>query len=81
MNRFLMNLFGQPNGLLGKIGGKIMAASNQQINQWTVSLLDVKPSDRVLEIGFGPGVAAKKISDILLEGKYVGIDVSSVMLN
>ncbi|MGN7382027.1 hypothetical protein [Paenibacillus sp. SAFN-117] len=50
MKQFLMNLFGQPNGLLGSIGGKILASANKEINQWTVSLLGVQPDDRVLEV-------------------------------
>ena len=29
--------------------------ANRQRNLWVVSLLDVRPADRMLEIGFGPG--------------------------
>jgi hypothetical protein len=36
--------------------------SNAQRNRWVVSLLDVQPTDRVLEIGFGPGIAIQELS-------------------
>jgi len=81
MRRLLMNLFGRPHGLLERIGGKILAVTNKQINQWTVSLLDMEPEDRVLEIGFGPGIAAKMISDLIGNGKYIGIDPLEVILS
>jgi ubiquinone/menaquinone biosynthesis C-methylase UbiE len=81
MSQLLMNLFGRPNGFLGNIGGRIMAATNKEINQWTVSLLEVQRNDRVLEVGFGPGIAAEEISNIIKQGVFIGIDVSEVMLD
>lgn len=76
-----MNLFGRPYGVLGNLGGKIMAATNKEINDWTVSLLDLQRNDKVLEVGFGPGIAVEKISNIIKEGSFVGIDPSEVMLS
>ena len=32
-------------------------------NTWVLSLLDVKPDDRVLEIGFGPGTEIQRVSN------------------
>ena len=56
--------FGRPTGFLGSIVGHIMARtpSNLERIQWTLSLLDVKPADRVLEVGIGPGVAIELVS-------------------
>ena len=34
-----------------------MIHDNRDANYWTVGLLDIKPTDHVLEIGFGPGLA------------------------
>lgn len=85
-SQIMMAVFSQfhhPRGLLGKFVGFIMAnrTSNVERNQWTVDLLDIKPGDQVLEIGFGPGLSigsiAKKLSN---GGKVVGIDHSEVML-
>jgi ubiquinone/menaquinone biosynthesis C-methylase UbiE len=53
--------------------------SNRQRNRWAVSLLAVRPADRVLEIGFGPGVAVAELVRAGA-GHVYGIDHSAVML-
>ena len=55
-------------------------SSNKQRNRWVVSLLDVQPTDRVLEIGFGPGLAIAELSRRATRGTVYGIDHSDVML-
>lgn len=45
-----------------------------------MSLLDVQPADRVLEIGSGPGLAIQELSHIAREGYVCGIDHSEVMV-
>jgi ubiquinone/menaquinone biosynthesis C-methylase UbiE len=81
MRNILQKFFGRPQGFLGSIGGRIMAFTNKELNEWTLSLLNIRSSDRVLEIGFGPGIAVEKISNIIKEGITVGIDPSEVMLS
>jgi ubiquinone/menaquinone biosynthesis C-methylase UbiE len=41
--------------------------------------MEVQPSDRVLEIGFGPGIAVREIARRATRGEVVGIDHSAVM--
>jgi ubiquinone/menaquinone biosynthesis C-methylase UbiE len=53
--------------------------SNRLRNGWVVSLLDVGPDDRVLEIGFGPGVAIAALARAGA-GHVYGVDHSAVML-
>jgi ubiquinone/menaquinone biosynthesis C-methylase UbiE len=75
--------FGHPRGAAGNLTGWVMAHrdSNRPRNRWVVSLLDVKPTDRMLEIGFGPGVAIAELSRrVRPEGHIYGIDHSEVML-
>src|SRR5688572_7104460 len=55
-------------------------ASNRQRNLWVVSLLDVRPTDRVLEIGFGPGLAIAELARHITRGRVFGIDHSAVMV-
>jgi ubiquinone/menaquinone biosynthesis C-methylase UbiE len=56
--------------------------SNQQRNQWVVSLFDVQPSERVLEIGFGPGLSIAELGQrVGASGHVYGIDHSNVRLN
>jgi len=79
IGRLLTNIFGHPRGLLGRLGGYLMARSNQDTAVWLIDLLDIQTSDRVLEIGFGPGVAIELLSKKVAEGKIAGIDVSEEM--
>jgi len=74
--------FGRPIGLWGIAAGLLMAhrSSNRRRNTWAVSLLDVRRDDRVLEIGFGPGLAIRELSRIAAEGYVCGIDHSELML-
>ena len=79
----IVGQFGRPRGMAGSVAGWVMAhrRSNRQRNHWAVSLLDVQPTDRVLEIGFGPGVALAELSRRAGEAGHVyGIDRSEVML-
>jgi ubiquinone/menaquinone biosynthesis C-methylase UbiE len=55
-------------------------ASNRERNRWAVSLLDIRPRDRVLEIGFGPGVAIREIARLAVDGYVCGIDHSEEMV-
>jgi SAM-dependent methyltransferase len=73
--------FACPTGFFGNIVGFIMAhrRSNLERNEWAISLLDLQASDRILEIGFGPGVTIQKMSEIASAGVIWGIDRSQVM--
>jgi ubiquinone/menaquinone biosynthesis C-methylase UbiE len=53
--------------------------SNRQRNRWVVSLLGIRPTDRVLEVGFGPGVAVAELVRASA-GHVYGADHSPVML-
>lgn len=78
----LVSQFRQPKGMLGNLAGVIMAnrPSNVARNQWTVDLLDLQTDDRVLEIGFGPGIAIQCAASLVSAGSIVGIDHSKAML-
>jgi ubiquinone/menaquinone biosynthesis C-methylase UbiE len=70
----------KPEGILGKLVGPFMKVANQQLNNWTIDLLDIKPADRVLELGFGPGLGICKVAAITTEGLAAGIDFSELMV-
>lgn len=79
----IVGQFGHPRGVAGRVAGWVMAhrPSNRQRNRWVVSLLDVQPTDRVLEIGFGPGLAVAELSRRVGGSGHVhGIDHSNLML-
>ena len=78
--RILMRMFGRPTGLLGRLGGIIMARTNQKVAAWAIDLLGVNPSDRVLEVGFGPGVGIQRLAKSASSGRVVGVDCSTEMV-
>jgi ubiquinone/menaquinone biosynthesis C-methylase UbiE len=74
--------FVRPCNLAGWLVGWEMAlrSSNRKRNVWAVELLGVRPTDRVLEIGFGPGIAIRELSRRATHGLVCGVDHSEVML-
>ncbi|HEY2279395.1 MAG TPA: methyltransferase domain-containing protein [Streptosporangiaceae bacterium] len=69
-----------PRGAAGRVTAWEMAhrPSNRQRSRWVVSLLDIQPADRVLELGFGPGVAIAAVARAGAAHVY-GVDHSGVM--
>jgi trans-aconitate methyltransferase len=78
----LVRQFHHPTGPVGRVVGRIMAtrSSNVQRNRWAVDQLAVRPTDRVLEIGFGPGVALEALLARVTDGVVHGIDHSELMV-
>jgi SAM-dependent methyltransferase len=78
----LVRQFGHPRGPAGRLAGWVMAhrRSNLQRNRWVVSLLEVQPGDRVLEVGFGPGIAIAELARRATRGQVFGIDHSELMV-
>ncbi len=82
VGRRMVGQFMHPHGLGGHLSGWVMAhrSSNRRRNTWVVSLLDVQPTDRVLEIGFGPGIAIGELARRTTKGVVIGVDQSEVMV-
>lgn len=80
--RSAVRQFHHPSGPGGHVAGWIMGRrpSNVQRSRWAVTLLDVEPTDRVIELGCGPGVALAALSDRASRGLVVGVDYSAVMI-
>lgn len=71
---------GKPTGIVGRIFGYVMDIYNREDNCWTVSLLDIGETSKVLEIGFGTGLAISEAAKIATHGQIYGIDHSQTML-
>src|SRR5712691_4196440 len=82
IRKSIVSQFMRPRGGAGWLVGWEMAlrSSNRQRNVWAVGLLGVEPTDRVLEIGFGPGIAIRELSRRATHGLVCGVDHSAVMV-
>ncbi len=70
----------RPSGVLGRYIGCEMARDHQPENRWTVEVLQARPADQILEIGFGAGVAIQALSTVVTSGRITGMDFSPTML-
>lgn len=80
--RYLFSQGGNPRGPVGLVLAWMMGhrSSNVQRNRWIVSLLEIQSTDRILEIGSGPGVALGELARIARDGYVCGIDHSPLMV-
>jgi SAM-dependent methyltransferase len=72
--------FARPHGPLGRLVARLMRRGNATLNLWIVELLKVQPADRILEVGFGPGVALAELLARASAGLVVGVDASASMV-
>ena len=79
MKESIFKQFGKPTGIPGRFAGHFMALNNLKRSNWTIEKLNFKPTDKILEIGYGPGITLKKIAGQLTTGSITGIDHSEVM--
>ncbi len=56
------------------IAGWFKPRRNRQLVEWTISLLDLQPTDRVLEIGSGSGVAVQLAARCCTLGLIAGVE-------
>jgi SAM-dependent methyltransferase len=69
-----------PRGLFGRLLGVIWPWEHARVNAEVRNRLDLRPGQRVLEIGSGPGEALRKAALQTQGGKVVGVDVSALMV-
>jgi len=57
-----------------------MARTNGKCAAWVIDLLRVQPIDKVLEVGFGPGVGIQLLASSASAGFVAGVDPSKEMV-
>jgi ubiquinone/menaquinone biosynthesis C-methylase UbiE len=71
---------GHPTGFVGRMLGERMVRQHTPETTWTISLLDLKPEDQILELGFGAGRAIELVAAQAANGHVSGIDLSQEMV-
>jgi len=69
-----------PKGIMGRIAGEVMVRQHRPETAWTLHLLDIQPTDTVLEVGFGAGQGIKLAAERVTSGRIRGIDLSEEMV-
>jgi SAM-dependent methyltransferase len=69
-----------PTGLTGQIIGERMLRQHAPETEWSVGLLQLQPTDRILEIGFGAGRGLALALAQAHHGRVTGVDLSATML-
>jgi ubiquinone/menaquinone biosynthesis C-methylase UbiE len=71
--------FGAPKGPRGWLAAQVVARLTGDANRWMVDCLGVRPQDRVLDVGCGPGLAVAYAAEA--HGAWAaGVDASEVMV-
>lgn len=70
--------FGEPAGLLGRLGGRLMASGNGPTERHVVGLAECAPGESVLVLGPGPGVGVREL--LRASVRVIAVDPSPVML-
>jgi SAM-dependent methyltransferase len=76
---FLHRQFSHPSGILGALIGAAMAIEHKELHRAVVERLGLDSTDRVLEIGFGPGTAIRLAAP--LASFVAGIEPSKEMVH
>lgn len=79
LHELVAGQFSFPKGRGGRMIGWAMRFVNWLPNRYAIEMLDVGPSHDILEIGFGPGHALKKLSRLAPRGTVTGVDRSGTM--
>jgi arsenite methyltransferase len=78
--RLLDAAFGHPRGLLGRLGGAVMARGNAGQERWAVDHASLRAGERVLVLGPGPGLGLALAAAVVgPDGHVLGIEPSAVM--
>jgi ubiquinone/menaquinone biosynthesis C-methylase UbiE len=69
-----------PSGLFGQFIARVMSVETARDNEITLDLLELTPTDSVLEVGFGHGRTLARVAERVSEGFVAGVDISHSMV-
>ena len=72
--------FRNPHGVEGKLLGWAMRLINDRPNRLAIEALALRPGERALELGFGPGLGLEARLSLTGHGRVSGIDHSQEMM-
>jgi ubiquinone/menaquinone biosynthesis C-methylase UbiE len=79
IREFIASQFKRPTGPLGIWSSNQMVKNNQKNYDRLILDLDLQPGDKLLEIGYGPGIGVRMIAERCSTCTVHGIDFSQLM--
>ena len=79
IQKFIASQFKKPTGLFGIFTSNIMVKNNQKNYNKIIKDLDLHANDKLLEIGYGPGIGIQMIAELCSDCTIHGIDFSKLM--
>jgi ubiquinone/menaquinone biosynthesis C-methylase UbiE len=79
IRKFIASKFKKPTGLLGVWAANLMIKSNQKNYDRLIKDLDIQPHNKLLEIGYGPGIGIQMVAKRCPTCTIHGIDFSRLM--
>ena len=77
--KFIAFQFKKPSGLFGIFSSNLMVKRNQKNYDRLIKDLNLQSQDKILEIGYGPGVGIRMIAELNSSCTIHGIDFSKLM--
>jgi cyclopropane fatty-acyl-phospholipid synthase-like methyltransferase len=77
--QFIATQFKKPSGLFGLISAYLMIKVNKFKYEKLIKYLELQPKDKLLEIGYGPGIGINMIAKACPSCTIHGIDFSKLM--
>jgi len=79
--KFVASQLRKPSGFIGRVVvSRVLNRGNVPMNQLTFTLLDLKPDDHVIEVGFGGGDLISRVAAVVARGRIAGVDFSPEMI-
>ena len=76
---FIARQFKKPAGLFGNFSSNVMVKGNRNKYNALIKDMDIQPNEKLLEIGYGPGIGIQMISQIHESCVIHGVDFSKLM--
>lgn len=70
----------KPTGLFGRMVGHVMAIQHKTLTVWVINQMQIQPTDSILDVGCGGGMAIKLLAQQALQGQVAGVDYSPDMV-
>ena len=67
-----------PSGFVGRFVARMVTRSSLPHAKWVAQVLDIQPTDNLVEVGFGSGASIQHFAELANQGLVAGADISGL---